>query len=174
MGRIYASMFLTLDGVIEAPHVWHPPYISEESMQVLADQMAGASAMLLGRRTYEDFAGYWPHQSDDVPLAKATNGIRKYVVTRTLASVEWSNTEVVDLAAVRSVGERHDVVMVPGGAELVRALLGEGLLDELRITLDPVVVGHGRRLFGDGFKKGLELVEHRCLPHGVMHLVYRP
>jgi dihydrofolate reductase len=71
---------------MDSPHLWHPAYVSEESLAMLADQLDDATAMLLGRQTYEDFAGYWPHQSSDVPLADATNGIRKYVVSRTLST----------------------------------------------------------------------------------------
>jgi dihydrofolate reductase len=109
VGTIYASMFLTLDGVMEAPHVWHPAYVSEESRTVLAEQMASATAMLLGRRTYDDFAGYWPYQPSEVPLAHATNSIRKYVVSRTLSAPGWNKTTVLDaglVAAVRVLKEQ--------------------------------------------------------------------
>lgn len=178
MVHVSASMFLTLDGVMEAPHVWHPAHVSDESMAVLADQMADATAMLLGRRTYEEFAGYWPHQPSGAPLAEATNGIRKYVVSSTLSEPEWADTTVLTggvAAAVRALARRESRVLVPGSAQLVRGLLREGLLDELRIMLDPLVLGDGRRLFPDGSAPTrLELLDSRRLPNGVIHLVYRP
>jgi dihydrofolate reductase len=176
--HVSASMFLTLDGVMEAPHVWHPAYASDESVAMLADQMANAGAMLLGRRTYEEFASYWPHQHSEVPLADATNSIRKYVVSRTLAKPEWNNTTVLSeglVAAVRTIAEQESSVLVPGSADLVLGLLRADLLDELRITLDPIVVGHGRRLFPDGCDvTRLELLDSCPFPRGVTHLVYRP
>ncbi|GII04387.1 dihydrofolate reductase family protein [Planobispora takensis] len=131
MIHISATMFLTLDGVMEAPHLWHPAYVSEESLAVLAGQLAGATAMLLGRRTYEEFAGYWPHQPDDVPLAAEINGIRKYVLSRTLANPGWGDTTVLGegvQAAVRTLAEREERVLVAGSARLVRELLDRGLL----------------------------------------------
>ena len=145
---------------------------------MLADQMAGATAMLLGRRTYEDFAGYWPRQPSEAPLADATNSIRKYVLSKTLSEAGWDKTSVLagDLvAAVRGLKEQEHSVVVPGGARLVQGLLHEHLLDELRITLDPIVVGSGRRLFPEGLPTTrLELRDCRRLPHGVIYLVYRP
>lgn len=178
MGTIYASVFLALDGVMEAPHVWHPAYVSEESMAVLADIMGSATAMLLGRRTYEEFAGYWPHQPREVPLAEATNRIRKYVVSQTLSEPRWANTTVLtgDLtAAIRTLKDEEGDVLVPGGAQLVRGLLHEHLLDELHIMLDPIAVGSGRRLFPEGSAMTrLDLLDARRLPHGVTYLVYKP
>lgn len=178
MVHISASMFLTLDGVMEGPHLWHPPYTSDESLALLDEQLAGATAMLLGRRTYEEFAAYWPYQPKDVPLAEATNAMRKYVVSRTLSRPGWNNTTVLSegmAAAVRTLADREPAVMVPGSAQLVRELLSEGLLSELRITLDPLVAGHGRRLFPDvGASTRMELIDSRRLPRGVTYLVYRP
>jgi len=178
VGAVYASMFLTLDGVMEAPHVWHPAYVSEESMAQLAAQIDGVTAMLLGRRTYEDFAGYWPHQPSEVPLADATNSIRKYVISQTLDAAAWNNTTVLNgdiVEAVRGLKEHEGDILVPGGARLCRLLLRERLLDELRITLDPIVVGRGRRLFADASPETrLELLTCRELPRGVTYLVYRP
>ncbi|GAA3381794.1 dihydrofolate reductase family protein [Cryptosporangium minutisporangium] len=178
MGSICASVFMTLDGVVEAPHVWHPAFVSEESLAALSDQLTDATAMLLGRRTYEEFADYWPDQPSDVPLADATNSIPKYLVSRTQPAAQWNNTTVLDaglVAAVRAVKERERSVLVPGGAQLIRGLLREHLLDELRITLDPVIVGSGHRLLVDGLPQTrLELLDVRRLPHGVTYLVYRP
>nr|WP_277750845.1 dihydrofolate reductase family protein [Nonomuraea polychroma] len=176
--HISASIFLTLDGVMEEPHVWHPPYASQESLALLDEQMANATAMLLGRRTYEEFASYWPHQTNDVPLAEATNAIRKYVISRMLSKPVWDNTTVLTkgmVAAVRTLAGRESSVIVPGSAQLVHGLLRAGLLSELRIMLDPLVVGRGHRLFPEGSAlTELQLIDSRRLPRGVTYLVYRP
>src|SRR5262249_29754481 len=136
---------------------------------------------LLGRRTYEDFAGYWPHQRGDIPLADATNGIRKYVISQTLTAAAWNNTTVLNgdiVAAIRGLRKDEGDILVPGGARLVRLLLRQRLLDELRITVDPVVLGRGRQLFPEGspdiVETRLELLDRRELPLGVSYFVYRP
>jgi dihydrofolate reductase len=134
---------------------------------------------VLGRATYEEFVAYWPQQPEDNPFARRTNDIRKYVVSTTLDRADWNNTTVIDgdlLEAIRELKRQPGAdLQVAGSATLVRSLLREGLLDELRIQLSPVVVGSGRRLFQDGpGPMGLSLVESRTLPRGVLALVYRP
>lgn len=184
MVHISASVFLTLDGVMEAPHVWHPPFVSGKSLAILEQQLATADALLLGRRAYEEFAYYWPQQPESMPLAAATNGIRRYVVSRHLTDPSWGDTRVLATGlteGVRQLAERESDllagresrVLAVGGIELIRGLLRAGLVDDLRIMLDPQVVGAGRRLFTGGFRlPRLELVEAQPLPHGVLHLVY--
>ena len=140
--------------------------------------MDEADALLVGRRTYDEFASWWPHQDDSVPLAKRTNEIKKYVLSRTLTSADWQPTAVVDgvdlPGFVARLRDAHDAVAVAGSASVVRALLAAGLLDEVRIYLDPVVLGSGAKLFdGSEPTTGLELVGHRALPHGMQFLTYR-
>jgi dihydrofolate reductase len=177
MGMLYSTTFLTLDGVMSDPHVWHPAYASDESLRMLGDQIDAADAMLIGRRTYEEFASWWPGQDDSVPLARRTNAMPKLVVTATLDTVEWTNSTIVAgelFGAVKRLAADAQIA-VPGSGTLVRALLDAGLLDEMRLYLDPLVVGHGRRLFDDVLPQiSLELVQQSALPKGVMYLVYRP
>jgi dihydrofolate reductase len=175
---LYSTTFLTLDGVMADPHVWHPAYASREALDLLESQVAAAGTMLIGRRTYEEFASWWPGQGDEVPLARVTNAIRKDVITSTLDRLDWNNAHLAGpdpVAAARRVVEDHRDVAVPGSATLVRALLTAGVLDELRVTVDPYVAGAGKRLFpDDGPEVRLELVDHRSLPNGVQYLAYRP
>ncbi|HZM32601.1 MAG TPA: dihydrofolate reductase family protein [Acidimicrobiales bacterium] len=175
---LYSTTFLTLDGVMADPHVWHPSYASPESLDLLESQVAAAGTMLIGRRTYEEFAAWWPDQGDDVPLARVTNAIRKDVVTSTLDRLGWNNAHLAGrdpVAAARRLVQDHGDVAVPGSATLVRALLAAGVLDEMRVTIDPYVAGAGSRLFPEkGPEVRLTLVDQRSLPNGVQYLAYRP
>ena len=175
---LYATMFITLDGVVSDPHVWHPRFMSEESMAMLGEHLDAADGMLLGRRTYQEFASYWPDQDAGVPLARRTNEMPKFVVSGTLPAVAWANSSIVGadpLAAARQLKKAHERTMVPGGPTLVRSLLAAGALDELRFYLDPIVVGSGQRLFDGGLAGvSFERVDHRELPNGVQYLAYRP
>ena len=179
MRKLYSSTFMSLDGVMESPDQWHFAYYSEEMGQELRSQLESAGAMLLGRVTYEEFASYWPHQPSDAPFAEVNNNIRKYVVSTTLDKAEWNNTTLINQnipEAIRELKQRPGADLhITGSATLVQSLLEEGLLDELRIQLSPVIVGSGKRLFRDGTASmGLTLVESKTLPHGVLALVYRP
>jgi dihydrofolate reductase len=173
---IISSHFVTLDGVIGSPEQWHPAFASAASMDVLLAQVARVDGLLLGRRTYEEFAAYWPRQGDDVPAAKETNAIRKYVVSSTLNNPDWGPAEVLAGDPVRSVNalnERGLTLFLTGG-RLTRTLLAAGMIDEVQFYLDPFVAGDGLRLFA-GFQAQarLELTQCTRLPNGVLHLVYR-
>ena len=140
---LYSTMFISLDGVVSDPHLWHPRFMSEQSMALLAEQLDAAEAMLLGRRTFEDFASYWPNQDDAVPLARRTNELRK-LWSRHARVAEWANSSIAGadpLAAVTRLRQNYEHVMVAGGVTLVRSLLAAGVLDEMRFYLDPIVVG---------------------------------
>ena len=89
MRKIVAGLFMSLDGVVEAPETWHFPYFNDEMGEIVGDQLAASDTMLLGRRTYEEFAAFWPSQGDDVPLANEINGVRKLVASTTLQDVDW-------------------------------------------------------------------------------------
>lgn len=172
-----STTFLTLDGVMSDPHVWHPTYASDESLAILAEQLDTADAMLIGRRTYDGFAAYWPEQDGTVPLARRTNQIPKYVVTSSREPLTWTGASALEgdmVTAVRRLKQDHEL-LAPGGAMLLRSLLAAGLLDELRFHLDPLVLGRGQRLFADELSTvPLKLVDRRPLPHGVQYLAYRP
>jgi dihydrofolate reductase len=179
MGILRAMLFMSVDGVVEAPEEWHFPYYSEEMGHDLASALESTAAMVLGRVTYEQFAAYWPHQPAEAPFADYNNRIRKLVVSTTLDKVDWNNSEPVTGDVTRTferlkrdeAGDLH----VTGSPTLVRWLLRAELLDELRLQVSPVLVGSGRRLFdGSTASTALELVRTTSLPRGVLSLTYRP
>jgi dihydrofolate reductase len=177
MRKIVAVEFVSLDGVAEAPESWTPPYFNEELMEIAQAGMDSADAMLLGRRTYEDFAAYWPHQPKDAPFAEWTNTNHKYVVSTTRTSLEWGPSTLIasDVAAwLARVKERPGKnISLLGSPTLFRSLLGEGLIDELSLFLIPTIVGKGKRLFEEPVGElPTRLVESRTLSNGVIALTY--
>jgi dihydrofolate reductase len=176
MGFIKSSLFISLDGVIEAPETWHFPYFNDEMGAVVGAMMAEADATLLGRETYDAFAGYWPDADPDDPTTAAMNGARKYVVSNTLTEAIWENSSVVggDVKAALTTLKEDTRLSTTGSATLVRWLLEQGLVDELHLLVHPIVVGHGKKLFADGQTVPLELVSATTFTTGVLHLVYAP
>ena len=176
MGFIKVGLFISLDGVIEAPETWHFPYFNDEMGAVVGELMAGSDATLLGRRTYDEFAAYWPNADPADPMTAAMNGSRKYVVSTTLTEATWENSSVVsgDVAAELAVLKKDTRLGTTGSATLVRGLLEHGLVDELHLLVHPIVVGHGKKLFADGETVPLELVSSTAFSTGVLHLVYAP
>ncbi|MFL5926818.1 MAG: dihydrofolate reductase family protein [Gaiellaceae bacterium] len=163
MGKLVVTEFITLDGVIEDPGGsegserggWAFAFErGAEGDQFKLDELMTADAQLLGRKTYEGFAAAWPSRTDEGGFSDRMNSMPKYVVSTTLASAEWQNTTVVagDLpGAIGRLKERYDGdILVAGSGRLVRSLLQEGLVDELRLMVFPVVLGMGARLFADG------------------------
>lgn len=179
MRKIVAGLFISLDGVVEAPETWHFPYFNDEMGQIVGDQIASSDTMLLGRRTYEEFAAFWPNQGDDVPMAKEINGVRKLVASTTLNAVEWQNSELIEGDVADDLRRRKQEpgkdISITGSPTLVRSLLEAGVLDELRLLVHPIVVGHGKRLFGaDGTTVPLQLASSQSLATGVQYVVYVP
>lgn len=178
MGSITSSLFISLDGVIEAPETWHFPYFDDEMGAVVGALMGAADATLLGRQTYDEFAAYWPSADPADPFTATMNGARKYVVSRELEEATWENSTVVsgDAEAVAAelvaLKERLDLGTT-GSATLVQWLLEQRLLDELHLLVHPIVVGEGKKLFADGAQVPLELVSSKAFGSGVLHLVYR-
>ncbi|HSK15245.1 MAG TPA: dihydrofolate reductase family protein [Gaiellaceae bacterium] len=186
MGRIVVTEFVSLDGVMEDPggsesfrHGGWSFEISrgDEGGRFKLDETTASEALLLGRRTYEGFAAAWPSREGE--FADKFNTMPKYVVSSTLETPEWQNTTVLagDVGEeVARLKERHEGdVVVHGSAQLVQDLLDRGLVDELRLMVFPVVLGSGKRLFGEtSDKKPLRLVESRVVGDGVSILVYLP
>jgi dihydrofolate reductase len=178
MRKIVSGLFISLDGVVEAPGEWHFPYFNEEMGQAVDSQMAASDAMLLGRVTYEEFAAYWPRQSSDVELADFMNTTPKYVISNTLNAVDWQNSTLIsgDVAAQLAELKRQPgkQINITGSGTLVRSLLRDGLLDELVLLVHPIMVGKGKRLFPE--EDGpipLELVSSETFTTGVLCLTYR-
>ena len=176
MGFIKSSLFISLDGVIEAPETWHFPYFNDEMGAVVGEQMAQADATLLGRKTYDEFAAYWPQADPEDPFTAAMNGARKYVVSNSLTEATWVNSSIIsgDVAAALAELKQDTGLGTTGSATLVRWMLERGLVDELHLLVHPIVVGHGKKLFADGATVPLALTSSTTFSTGVLHLVYAP
>ena len=179
MRKIVAGLFISLDGVVEAPDQWHFPYFNDEMGEAVSAQMAAADTMLLGRVTYQEFAGYWPQQGSEVELADHMNNTPKFVVSTTLDSAEWQNTTLIRGNVVEELTRLKQRpgkdISIVGSPTLVRSLLRDGLLDELRLLVHPIVVGRGKRLFEQGSDQtALKLAESKTFGTGVLYLTYEP
>ncbi|HEU4526662.1 MAG TPA: dihydrofolate reductase family protein [Actinomycetota bacterium] len=177
MRKIVAGLFVSLDGVTESPEGWTFPYFDDEVGQAIGAQMASSDAMLLGRRTYEEFARYWPEA--DAPFAGYMNETPKYVASTSLTSVEWRGSTLLrgDVAGAVAALKREPGkdISIPGSVTLVRTLLGVGLVDQLRLLLYPIVVGRGKRLFeGPSDQVPMKLLDSRTFGTGVVSLTYEP
>lgn len=180
MGNIAVHEFITLDGVIEEPR-WTMDYPFDPKMGEAIGAVMGASrAMLLGRTTYEMFAPAWSTRTaEQDPGAPFMNETAKYVVSSTLQSADWSNSEILgpySEEAIRALKDRVDGnIYVSGSATLVRALLADGLVDELHLFVFPLTLGAGLRLFPEGSAPlKLALDGFEAYESGVLHLTYRP
>ena len=176
MRKIVSGLFISLDGVIEAPNDWTGPWFNPELGQAVGSFIAAQDAMLLGRVSYDEFAAYWPQQTGD--MADTMNGTVKYVVSGTLKSAEWQNSTLIPAAsAIAEIAELKQrpgkTIGMTGSATLVSSLLREGLLDELHLFVFPVVLGSGKRLFAaPGDKLPLKLINSATFDTGVLHLTY--
>jgi dihydrofolate reductase len=178
--RIVVSEFVSLDGVVEDPG-WTFRFGSEEQERFKLDELAASDALLLGRVTYEGFAEAWPSVDDEEGFADMMNGYPKYVVSETLEEpLEWNNSTLVKGDVVGRISDlkRRDGkdIAVHGSATLVRTLMEHDLVDELRLMVFPIVVGKGKRLFGEAEDtKAMRLADAKPLgPNGVVVLTYRP
>jgi dihydrofolate reductase len=181
MRKIQAGLFMTLNGVVQDPGTWSMPYFSDDVGRVISENMAAADAMLLGRRTYEEWVGYWPGKTaEDDPFAGFINSVPKYVVSQTLSGpLSWEGATLVTGdtgAAIRALKEQPGKnIAISGSITLVESLLTQGLLDELALLVSPIVLGAGRRLFdGPAGSVPLRLVQSETLDRGVLALRYVP
>jgi dihydrofolate reductase len=186
MGRIIVTEFVSLDGVIEAPgggeDYKHGGWTFEidrgaEGNKFKLDETLDADALLLGRVTYEGFAAAWPSRDDE--FANKFNTMPKYVVSSTLDKPDWNNSTVLDGDVAEEVAklkqQQDGDIVVHGSAKLVQALIEHDLVDEFRLMVFPVVLGSGKRLFGDtSDKKRLRLTDSKTVGDGVSILVYEP
>ena len=179
MRKVVAVELVSVDGVMGSPEEWAFSYSNEEMEEANASGMAASDALLLGRVTYEGLAAFWPNQPDGTPMVDYINSVRKYVVSTTLEEVEWNNSTLIKGNVVEEITRLKrqpgkDITSIGSGV-LVRSLLRDGLLDELRLMIHPVVMGSGKRLFEDGGDgKDLELVDSKTFGTGVLYLTYRP
>lgn len=184
MRKIKATLFISVDGVVEAPDQWHFPYFNDE-MGATVDRVLGASdTLLLGRETYESFAGAWPEREaaggEDANFAKKLGEARKIVVSNRQLEFTWRNSEQLKGELVEAVtalknepGNTH--IAMSGSPSVVRQLLAARLLDELHLLVHPIAVHKGMRLFNEGKSPTpLKLISSETLKTGVLDLVYGP
>jgi dihydrofolate reductase len=176
MGFIKSGLFISLDGVIESPETWHFQYFNDEMGAAVGELMAGNDATLIGRKTYDEFAAYWPSADPNDPMTAVMNDARKYVVSDSLTEASWNNTTVIsgDVRSQLAELKKDTRLGTTGSAQLVSWMLEQGLVDELHLLVHPVVVGKGKKLFGEGATVPLKLVSATTFSTGVQHLVYSP
>jgi len=191
--KITLTEFLSLDGVTQGPGApdedtsdgftqggWFVPHVDEEFIRLIAGWLGEADALLLGRRTYEIFAGHWPTVTDPHdPIASALNSLPKYVASGTLTRAEWTPSTILSGDVPAQVAKLKEEpgreLQIHGSTRLARSLLAAGLIDELRLVIAPVVLGHGRRLFPEGgAQAGLRLRSHVTTKAGLAVHVYEP
>ena len=180
MRKIIVSEFMSLDGVIEAPETWHFPYISDDMQEDIKANILDSDAALYGRVTYDTFAEFWPKRTgNEFGIADKLNNQPKYVVSTTLQKAGWKNTTLIKKNVAEEITRLKQQpggsIALTGSATLIRSLMKDGLIDEFRLYIHPIVVGHGIRLFTDGMDTtGLKLVSSRTFDSGVIVLTYQP
>jgi dihydrofolate reductase len=179
MRKVVAGLFISLDGVTEAPNKWQFDNFDEDMAAAMSTHIAAEDTILLGRVTYQEWAPYWP-TSQDEPYASHINNTPKYVISTTLDKVEWGNFDNIalikrnlgdELAKLKQQPGKH--IGVAGSPTLVRSLLQNNQLDELTLMIHPVVVGSGKRLFSDGELMRLKLLTSNTTRSGVLIATYR-
>jgi dihydrofolate reductase len=190
VGKVVAFESVTLDGVMQAPGRpdedtrggfrhggWGAPYADPAMGKVAAQSMETTGALLLGRRTYQDFYGFWPHQTDN-PFTEVLNNARKYVASRTLEEpLEWNNSVLlkgdVAEAVARLRKELEKDVVVLGSGDLVQTLVRHGLVDRFMLLIHPLILGEGRRLLPEGLpRRALRLEDTTTTTTGVVVATY--
>lgn len=191
MRKLIVLSFVTLDGVMQAPGGpredptggfkhggWTVGYFDDFLGKVMVEQMSKPFDLLLGRKTYEIFAGYWPHaKADEDPIAAGINNAKKYVASKKPMKFDWSNSELIkgDVAEeVKKLKEQDGPeIQVHGSGNLIQTLLKHDLVDEIWLKTFPVTLGRGKRLFAEGtIPAGFKLVESAILPNGVIAAKY--
>ncbi|HET9005895.1 MAG TPA: dihydrofolate reductase family protein [Actinomycetes bacterium] len=183
MRKVVASLFISLDGVVEEPGDWHFPYFNDEMGAAVGELLGVADTLLLGRKTYDDHAGAWPEREaeggEDAEFAKVLGDARKIVVTRQRLELTWRNSERLEGDLVEAVtalkNEPGGPIAISGSVSVVRQLLAAGVLDELHLLVHPIAVRKGMRLFDEGEPPiPLKLLSSQTFSTGVLHLVYAP
>jgi dihydrofolate reductase len=182
MAKLISTLFISADGVAEIDPAWHFPYFDENMGRAVGEDYAAANVLLLGRVTYDSFAGAWPDRETageaDAEMAKDLGDLRKVVVSRQPLSFTWRNSERLAGGLVESVaalkaepGVRG--ILIPGSISVVQQLLAAGLLDELRLLIHPVAARRGRRLFDEGDTPyHFTVVSSEVFPTGVIRVLY--
>ncbi|RAO53441.1 uncharacterized protein LUPAC06_05311 [Micromonospora saelicesensis] len=184
MAKVISTLFVSADGVAEIDPDWHFPYFDENMGRAVTEDYDAADVLLIGRETYDSFAGAWPEREaaggDDAPFAKQLGDMRKVVASRQPLEFSWRNSELINgdlLDAVTALKADAGVrgILIPGSISVVQQLLAAGLVDELRLLVHPVAARKGRKLFDDGdVAYHLRLVTSEAFPTGVLRVIYAP
>jgi dihydrofolate reductase len=191
MRKLIVLSFISLDGVMQAPGSpdedvsdgfsfggWTAPYFDEAAGEVMAEQMTPPFDLLLGRKTYDIFASYWPYQDSTNPVAAVFNPAKKYVVSMQSRDLPWQNSELITGRVVEQIRalkrQEGPDLQVHGSSTLIQMLLRNDLVDELWLKIFPVTLGAGKRLFGQGtIPLAFDLIESKATPSGVIIASYR-
>jgi dihydrofolate reductase len=193
MRKLVVGTFLTLDGVMQAPGGpqedteggfkhggWQMPYFDEDSGEIMNKNIAATEALLLGRKTYQIFAAYWPTAPADDPFGQKFNSIPKYVVSTTLDKAEWNNSTLIRSNIPEEVARLKQqpgsgIISVTGSGKLAQTLMKHNLVDEYVLWINPIVLGSGKRLFDGGVTpRNLKLIDTKTTSSGVLVLTYQP
>ena len=181
MRKVVSWLFTSLDGVVEAPNEWQFDMMDDDMIAAITSVTEAEDAMLMGRVTYQDWLPFWPTSTDE-PYSSHINKIPKYVVSRTLNDVEWGKWEKPTLikdnlaAQINKLKQQSGKnISVSGSPTLVRSLMQDDLLDELKLMIHPVVVGKGKRLFTEDVDlKRMNLIDSKVTGTGVVIVTYQP
>jgi dihydrofolate reductase len=183
MRKLVVGEFVTVDGVMEGPGPgddfeqagWTMPYFTDEIGQILGGNMAESDAMLLGRKTYQVFAASFSAQTGG--MADFLNNVPKYVVSKTLKTADWNNSTLIKGDIAEAITKLKQLpgkdIFINGSCTLIQTLRKHNLIDEYSLLVYPVALGTGKRLFGEGSKECLKLIQSKALSSGVVHLTYR-
>ncbi|MET8234651.1 dihydrofolate reductase family protein [Micromonospora sp. NPDC005298] len=184
MAKVISTLFISADGVAEIDPDWHFPYFDDNMGRAVGEDYDTADVLLIGRETYDSFAGAWPDREaaggEDASFAKQLGDMRKIVVSRQPLTFSWRNSELLSgdlldtVAALRADPDSRGV-LIPGSISVVQQLLAAGLVDELRLLVHPVAARKGRRLFDDGGTPyHLKVTATEAFPTGVIRVIYAP
>ena len=184
MAKVISTLFISADGIAEIDPDWHFPYFDENMGRAVTEDYDTADVLLIGRVTYDSFAGAWPDREaaggDDAGFAKQLGDMRKVVASRQSLDFTWRNSELVDgdlVEAVTALKADPAVkgILIPGSISVVQQLLAAGLVDELRLLVHPVAARKGRKLFDDGeTPTHLRVASTEVYPTGVIRVIYAP
>jgi dihydrofolate reductase len=184
MAKVISTLFISADGVAEIDPDWHFPYFDENMGRAVSEDYDTADVLLIGRTTYDSFAGAWPDREaaggDDAPFAKQLGDMRKVVASRQNPEFTWRNSELIDgelTDAVRALKADEGIkgIVIPGSLDVVHQLLAAGLIDELRLLIHPVAAGKGEKLFVEGAPvQHLKVLATEAFPTGVIRVIYAP
>ncbi|MFI5836218.1 dihydrofolate reductase family protein [Micromonospora sp. NPDC051300] len=184
MAKVISTLFISADGVAEIDPDWHFPYFDDNMGRAVTEDYDAADVLLIGRETYDSFAGAWPDREaaggEDAPFAKQLGDMRKVVASRRSPEFTWRNSEViqgelVDAVAALKADPGVRGVLIPGSISVVQQLLAAGLVDELRLLVHPVAARKGRRLFDEGDAPyHLRVAATEAYPTGVIRVIYTP